>query len=109
MSLLKKINSPDEIKKLNNEEITELSAEIREFLVENVLNCGGHLASNLGIVELTLALHYVFDCPEDKFVFDVGHPLLNPTFNVSIGEIHSKPSVTEPGRIRWPHRWGSES
>lgn len=73
MSLLKKINSPDEIKKLNNEEITELSAEIREFLVENVLNCGGHLASNLGVVELILAMFKCFDFPKDKVIFDVGH------------------------------------
>ena len=51
----------------------ELAKEIRKFLIENISKTGGHLSSNLGIVELTLALHYVYDSPKDKLIFDVGH------------------------------------
>lgn len=71
--LLNKVNSPDDIKKLTDEELTLLAAEIREFLIESVLATGGHLASNLGVVEITIALHKVFNSPSDKLVFDVGH------------------------------------
>ncbi|MFZ5985795.1 MAG: 1-deoxy-D-xylulose-5-phosphate synthase [Bacillota bacterium] len=67
------IDSPDDIKKLNIDEIKELASEIRSFLIEKVSKTGGHLASNLGVVELTLALHRVFTTPEDKIVWDVGH------------------------------------
>ena len=70
---LEKINSPQDLKALNRDETVALSQEIREFLIENVSECGGHLASNLGVVELTLALHRVFDTPSDKIVWDVGH------------------------------------
>lgn len=71
--MLKEIHDPKQIKNMSLNELEALAAEIREELIRTVSECGGHLASNLGIVELTLALHYVFDCPEDKFVFDVGH------------------------------------
>ncbi len=71
--LLNGINSPSDLKKLNKEDIPALSSEIREFLIENAKIRGGHLASNLGVVELTLALHTVFDSPKDHIVFDVGH------------------------------------
>lgn len=70
---LEKINSPQDLKALDREETVALSQEIRDFLIENVSECGGHLASNLGVVELTLALHRVFDTPNDKIVWDVGH------------------------------------
>ena len=71
--MLEKINSPQDLKGLSLEELEGLAAEIRALLVETVLRQGGHLASNLGVVELTLALDYVFNPPEDKLVFDVGH------------------------------------
>ena len=71
--LLEEIHSPSDIKKLSLQELTVLAAEMREEIIKTVARHGGHLASNLGVVELTLALHYVFDCPEDKLVFDVGH------------------------------------
>lgn len=71
--ILGKINEPADIKKLSMEELTLLAAQIRETLVDTVSKNGGHLASNLGVVELTIALHRVFDCPTDKIVFDVGH------------------------------------
>ena len=71
--LLKKIDSPEDIKKLNYEALNELAAEIREYMIEVISKNGGHLAPNLGVVELTLALHKVFNCPNDKIIWDVGH------------------------------------
>lgn len=72
-NFLDEVNSPDDIKKLNLEELNELASEIRTFLIDTVSKTGGHLASNLGVVELTLALHRVFNTPSDKIVWDVGH------------------------------------
>lgn len=71
--MLEKINSPADLKKLNIGQLKQLAEEIRHEIIESVSENGGHLASNLGIVELTLAIHYVFDAPDDKLVFDVGH------------------------------------
>ena len=71
--LLSEINSPKDIKKLDYTKLNELSGEIRYKLIETVSENGGHLASNLGMVELTVALHKVFDSPKDQFVYDVGH------------------------------------
>ncbi|NMB34181.1 MAG: 1-deoxy-D-xylulose-5-phosphate synthase [Clostridium sp.] len=73
MCILNSINLPGDIKKLDTEQIKKLCVEIRNFLIEKVSKTGGHLASNLGVVELTLALHRVFNTPEDKIVWDVGH------------------------------------
>jgi len=70
---LKQINSPDDLKKLSLDQQQELCQEIRDVMIDTVSNNGGHLASNLGIVELTVALHSVFDCPKDTLIFDVGH------------------------------------
>ena len=63
---LEKISQAGDIKKLNGEELVALAQEIREFLIEKISNTGGHLASNLGVVELTMALHLVFDLPVDQ-------------------------------------------
>ncbi|MBR4049587.1 MAG: 1-deoxy-D-xylulose-5-phosphate synthase [Clostridia bacterium] len=71
--MLKNIKSPEDIKGCSFEELDNLSREIRETLITTVANNGGHLASNLGVVELTIAMHKCFDSPKDKFVFDVGH------------------------------------
>lgn len=71
--ILEQINSPQDVKKLTIEEMNELAADIRKLLVNAVSECGGHLAANLGVVELTIALHYVFDSPIDKIIWDVGH------------------------------------
>lgn len=70
---LEHINSPADVKKLNSFELQELAKEMRQALITKISQCGGHLASNLGVVELTIALHYVFDSPDDKIVFDVSH------------------------------------
>ncbi len=70
---LENINTPADVKKLNNKELCILCDEIRAFLIENVSKTGGHLSSNLGTIELTVALHSIFDTPLDKIVWDVGH------------------------------------
>lgn len=70
---LEKIKDPSFLKQLNIEELEELADEIRDFIIRNVSVTGGHFSSNLGIVELTIALHYIFDSPLDKIIFDVGH------------------------------------
>lgn len=67
------IKDPSFLKQLNIEELENLSSDIREFLIQQISKTGGHFSSNLGIVELTTALHYVFDSPTDKIIFDVGH------------------------------------
>lgn len=71
--LLETITSPSDLKKLKPEQLPELAAEVREFLLKTVSATGGHLASNLGTVELSIALHYCFDSPNDKIIWDVGH------------------------------------
>ena len=71
--LLEKIEQSSDIKKLKTEEYPILAKEIRQFLLEKISKTGGHLASNLGVVELTMALHLAFDLPKDKIVWDVGH------------------------------------
>lgn len=71
--LISKINSPQDLKQFNIKELENLAIEIRSFLLDKISKNGGHLASNLGIVEATIALHYVFDSPKDKLIFDVGH------------------------------------
>ena len=70
---IKSIKDPEFLKKYNYNELNDLCSDIRKFLIENLSKTGGHLASNLGVVELTVALHYVFNSPKDKFIFDVGH------------------------------------
>ncbi len=73
MPILETINSPEDIKKLSIQELKVLAEEIRDYMVDVVSRNGGHLAPNLGAVELTLALHYVFNSPKDKLIWDVGH------------------------------------
>ena len=71
--ILDKINKPNDIKRIDPEEYEQLAQEIRQFLIDSISKTGGHLASNLGVVELTMALHIVFDLPTDKLIWDVGH------------------------------------
>lgn len=71
--ILDKINKPNDIKRIDPEEYEQLAHEIRQFLIDSISKTGGHLASNLGVVELTMALHIVFDLPTDKLIWDVGH------------------------------------
>lgn len=67
------IESPDQIKDMSIDQLTQLCQDIRTFLIDSISKTGGHLSSNLGIVEVTVAMHYVFDAPKDKLIFDVGH------------------------------------
>ena len=71
--ILEQIKGPEDLKKLTSEELSQLAEEIRAFLIEKISHTGGHLASNLGVVELTIALFRVFNLPEDKIIWDVGH------------------------------------
>lgn len=71
--MVEKVSSPENIKNLNNDETILLAEEMRNIILSTVYQTGGHLASNLRIVELTIALHQVFDSPYDKIIFDVGH------------------------------------
>lgn len=70
---LENIHSPKDIKGLNTQQLQTLAGEIREGILNRVSNHGGHVGPNLGFVEATIALHYVFNAPDDKFVFDVSH------------------------------------
>src|SRR3954454_6974799 len=71
--LLQSINSPADLRRLSRAELPLLARELREFVLQSVSKTGGHLSSNLGTVELTIALHYVFNTPHDRIVWDVGH------------------------------------
>ena len=73
MTFLNKINNPKDLKKLTRNELKVLVVELRDFIIKSVSETGGHLSSNLGVIELTTAIHYVFDAPKDKIVWDVGH------------------------------------
>jgi len=72
-SLLTQIDSPDDLRRLTRQQLPQLATELRQFVLDSVSRTGGHLSSNLGTVELTVALHYVFNTPDDRLVWDVGH------------------------------------
>lgn len=94
---LNNIESPEDVKKIESADIPELCSEIRSFLVENVERKGGHLASNLGVTELTVALHRVFDSPKDKIIFDVGHQAY--VHKLITGRKNGFSSLREPGGL----------
>ena len=71
--LLSAINSPADLRPLNEDELTQLADELRDFLIESVSGTGGHLSAGLGTVELTIALHHIFNTPHDRLVWDIGH------------------------------------
>jgi 1-deoxy-D-xylulose-5-phosphate synthase len=73
VSLLQNLRGPADLRRLDGDELRTLAGEIREFLVTSVARTGGHLGPNLGVVELTMALHRVFDSPTDALIFDTGH------------------------------------
>jgi len=91
MSNLKAIKDPNFLKELSLSELTNLAEEIRSFLIENIKKTGGHLASNLGVVELTIALHYVFNSPLDSIIFDVSHQ--SYTHKILTGRINDFPTL----------------
>ena len=96
-TLLESIHSPADVKKLNYTQLAELAEEIRVFLIQTLSKTGGHLGPNLGVVELTLALHLVFDTPNDKFVFDVSHQAY--IHKILTGRRERFESIRQPGGL----------
>lgn len=93
--ILDKINDANDIKKLKKEELQQLPDEIRQFLIQSLSNTGGHLASNLGVVELTMALHLAFHLPEDQIIWDVGHQ--SYTHKILTGRRDAFPTLRQLG------------
>ncbi len=105
--ILDEINSPQDVKKLPPERLPQLADEIRNHILDTVCRNGGHLASNLGVVELTIALHYVFDSPRDKIIWDVGHQCY--THKILTGRKDRFPTLRrENGLLGFPDRAESE-
>ena len=71
--LLSKVNNPEDLRKLKTSELPQLAKELRQYIIDIVSERGGHFGASLGVVELTIALHYIFDTPNDQLVWDVGH------------------------------------
>jgi 1-deoxy-D-xylulose-5-phosphate synthase len=95
--LLGTIHSPADLKRLTPTQMTDLAAEIREFLIQALSKTGGHLGPNLGVVELTLALHTVFNTPEDKFLFDVSHQTY--IHKILTGRLDRFETIRQPGGL----------
>ncbi len=95
--ILNTINSPADLKKLPADRIPPLCAELRAFLTDNVLQTGGHLASNLGVVELTVAIHRIFDAPADSIIWDVGHQ--SYVHKILTGRRDAFPTLRQPGGL----------
>jgi len=105
--ILEKVNSPVDLKKMKLKELEDLAAEIRELLIQTISHTGGHLASNLGVVELTIALHRVFDSPKDKIIWDVGHQCY--THKLLTGRKSYFPTLRQQGGLcGFPKREESE-
>jgi len=96
-SILKSIQSPQDLKSMDIASIYSLADEIRQLLVNSVSQCGGHLAANLGVVELTLALHFVYNTPADKIIWDVGHQ--SYVHKILTGRQHQMPALRQYGGI----------
>ena len=114
MPLLDEINGPEDLNGLTPEQLHQVAAEIRAFLVTNVSRTGGHLGPNLGVVELTIALHRVFDSPTDAIIFDTGHQ--SYVHKILTGRKHLFPTLRQPGglsgypsRAESPHDWVENS
>ncbi len=105
--LLETIDSPTDLRKLQRPQLQELASELRQFLLNSVANTGGHLSSNLGTVELTVALHYVFNTPDDRLVWDVGHQTY--PHKILTGRRKRMPSLRQLGGLSgFPQRAESE-
>lgn len=105
--LLDTIDFPQQLRHLERKQLAQLAQELRQFLVESVAKTGGHLASNLGVVELTIALHYVFNTPDDKLVWDVGHQTY--PHKILTGRKNRMESLRKPqGIAGFPRRAESE-
>src|SRR5258708_23950226 len=96
-ALLDSIQSPADVKRLNYAQLAELAEEIRAFLILSLAKTGGHLGPNLGVVELTLAMHYVFNSPQDRFLFDVSHQVY--THKILTGRREGFEAIRQPGGL----------
>jgi 1-deoxy-D-xylulose-5-phosphate synthase len=96
-TLLEAIHSPADLKRLNYAQMAELAEEIRAFLIQSLSKTGGHLGPNLGVVELTMAMHYVFNTPQDKFLFDVSHQVY--THKILTGRRERFETIRQPGGL----------
>ena len=105
--LLDSINSPHDLRLLNRSQLNQLADELRSFLIDSVAQTGGHLSSNLGVVELTIALHYAFNTPDDRLVWDVGHQTY--PHKILTGRREMMANLRKPGGIAgFPRRGESE-
>ncbi|MBE9563448.1 MAG: 1-deoxy-D-xylulose-5-phosphate synthase, partial [Proteobacteria bacterium] len=95
--LLEKIQTPEDLRILSELQLPQLAEELREFLVETLSRTGGHFASNLGVVELTIALHYIFNTPDDRLIWDVGHQ--SYPHKILTGRRDKMPSLRQSGGI----------
>ena len=96
-TLLEEIHSPEDLKKLADSQLPQVAREVRELIISTLAKTGGHLASNLGVIELTIALHYIFDTPQDKIVWDVGHQAY--THKILTGRRERFHSIRQPGGL----------
>ena len=96
-TLLESIQSPADLKRLNDAQMGQLAEEIREFLIQTLSKTGGHLGPNLGVVELTMALHTVFDTPQDKIMFDVSHQAY--VHKILTGRLDRFDTIRQPGGL----------
>ena len=97
MSLLETINSPDDLKSLSIEELHQVCAELRQYIIDVVTEIGGHFGSSLGAAELTVALHHLYNTPQDKIVWDVGHQAYG--HKVLTGRREALKTIRQPGGI----------
>lgn len=106
-NILTSINSPQDLRQLDKKQLPQLAEELRALIVESVQQTGGHISSNLGVIELTLALHYVFDTPDDRLVWDVGHQ--SYVHKILTGRRERMNSMRQPGGLSgFPKRGESE-
>jgi 1-deoxy-D-xylulose-5-phosphate synthase len=98
---LDKVNSPDDVKRLLPAELPLLAGDIRRFLIDNIPRTGGHFSSNLGVVELSIALHRVFDSPHDKIIWDVGHQC----YTHKLAKASTTPLTRGTAPPPYPPRW----
>jgi 1-deoxy-D-xylulose-5-phosphate synthase len=106
-NLLAHINSPDDLRQLDKKQLPQLAEELRTLIIDSVQQTGGHISSNLGVIELTLALHYVFDTPDDRLVWDVGHQ--SYVHKILTGRRDQMDTMRQPGGLSgFPKRSESE-
>ncbi len=102
-SLLESIHSPADLKRLSYAQMIDLAEEIRAFLIQTLSKTGGHLGPNLGVVELTIALHAVFETPQDRILFDVSHHPYVHSLKILTGRLDRFDTIRQPGGLNGFH------